>query len=36
MRCAMIVSAYSSSVERASVGEVRAMKRMGWSAGLTF
>jgi hypothetical protein len=32
----MIVSAYSSRRQSARVGDVTAMKRIGWSAGLTF
>ena len=35
MRCAIMVSAYSSTVESGSVGEVSARKRIGESAGLT-
>ena len=35
IRCAMRVSAYSSSVHSGSVGEVRTRYRIGWSAGLT-
>src|ERR1700730_12790195 len=36
MRWAMSVSAYSSTAESFTVGELRARKRIGWSAGLTF
>src|SRR5258707_15729026 len=36
MRCASRVSAYSSTVERESVGEESAMYKIGWSAGFTF
>ena len=36
MRWAMSVSAYSSTVESLTVGELRARNRIGWSAGLTF
>ena len=36
MRCARLVSAYSSTVESGSVGELSARYRMGWSAGFTF
>ena len=36
MRCAIMFSPYSFSSYIASVGEVRAMYRIGWSAGFTF
>jgi hypothetical protein len=36
MRCAIVVSAYSSSVDSGSVFEVSARIQTGWSAGLTF
>ena len=36
MRCARRVWAYSSTAESGSVGELRARKRTGESAGLTF
>src|ERR1044071_994316 len=36
MRWASRVSAYSSTLERGRVEELRARKRTGWSAGLTF
>ena len=35
IRWASWVSAYSATVERGRVGELRARKRIGWSAGLT-
>ena len=35
MRWASMVSAYSFTCDRGRVGEVSAMYRMGWSAGLT-
>ncbi len=36
IRWAIMVSAYSSRVERGRVGEVRTIKRIGVRAGLTF
>src|SRR5689334_9738199 len=35
MFCARVVSAASSTCDRASAGELRARYRMGWSAGFT-
>jgi len=36
MRGAMIVSAYSFTSAKVSVGELSARYRTGWSAGFTF
>src|SRR5512138_3810970 len=36
MRCATRVSAYSCTVDRGRVGELKARYRTGWSDGLTF
>ena len=36
IRCAIVVSAYSSTTESGSVGELTAKYIIGWSAGLVF